>query len=66
MNHQSALVTLLVAAVVVLMSLICGGVAGFLRRLDGASVPSSLTRAGAAFGACLSVSSVAISLLLSR
>ena len=66
MAHQSTLVVFLVAVVAVLMALLCGGLAGFLRRLDGGSVPASLTRAGAAFGACLSVCGMAAGLLLSR
>ena len=66
MIHEPTLVKLLVAVIAFLVSLLCGGLAGFLRHLDGGSVPASFMRAGAAFGACLTVSGIAVGLALGR
>ncbi|MFD5078910.1 hypothetical protein [Streptomyces sp. NPDC058371] len=48
------LITLVMLAAVV-VALLTGAVAALLSRLDGASVPRALLRAGAAFGSCLLV-----------
>jgi hypothetical protein len=66
MIHEPTLIKLLVAVIAFLVSLLCAGLAGFLRHLDGGSVPASLMRAGAAFGACLTVSGVAAAFVLDR
>ncbi|HEY4452972.1 MAG TPA: hypothetical protein VGN81_01570 [Pseudonocardiaceae bacterium] len=62
--HEPVLVKVLITVIAVLVSVICAGIAGFLKYLDGASAPSALLRAGAAFCACLTASGVAIGFLL--
>ncbi|MET8358852.1 hypothetical protein [Micromonospora sp. NPDC005171] len=60
-----SLITLriLMAVIAVLASLLCGVMAGILKRLDGASVPTTLMRAGATFGACLTIGVMVMDLL---
>ncbi|WP_370422053.1 hypothetical protein AB8O64_28025 [Streptomyces sp. QH1-20] len=57
MDHRPAVIALvlLTIAVAVLSAAALGAVAGVLARMDGASRPAALTRAGAAFGGALTV-----------
>ncbi|MGW0817041.1 hypothetical protein ACWD00_28005 [Streptomyces viridiviolaceus] len=55
-------VVLLVCTVVVIIGVLAGVAAGFLARLDGASYPSVITRAVAAFAATLTLAMVAAQL----
>jgi len=63
---SSDLVRVLVAAIAVLVALLCGIAVGLLKRLDGGSVPMSVLRAGAAVGACLTVEMMAMGLMRGR
>ncbi|WP_421110330.1 hypothetical protein [Streptomyces sp. NEAU-S77] len=59
-----ALIWVLGALVALLVSVICGGIAGFLHHLEGNRVPAVLLKAGAAFGACLTLGVGVIGLVL--
>jgi hypothetical protein len=63
MSGSIFLIRILVVVIAILASLLCGVVAGILKHLDGASVPTTLIRAGAAFGACLIIGLMAMGLL---
>ncbi|WP_405910225.1 hypothetical protein OG742_42110 [Streptomyces sp. NBC_00828] len=57
-------VALLVCTVIVIIGVLTGAAAGFLARLDGASYPTVITRAIAAFTATLTLAIIAATQLV--
>ncbi|MFM9596234.1 hypothetical protein ACKI1J_40715 [Streptomyces scabiei] len=64
MSHEHVVIWVLSAVVVLLMAVICGGIAGFLHHLDGNRLPAALMKAGTAFGACLTLSAAVVGLMV--
>ncbi|MEV7952762.1 hypothetical protein [Streptomyces sp. NPDC088141] len=64
MSPERTMLWILGILVMLLVSIVCGCIAGLLQHLDGKALPAVLTRAGASFGAALLLCTTVTSLVV--